>query len=121
MREQEARGGPPVPATLALVVHLAHAQVDVARRTVRGNGVGADEAGREQLGQPGQRHALGTAEVLKDVQDVGAPQILFQGLAVLELQQVLQFLAAGELAQIAQHALADLPQLLVAKQRSGIE
>ena len=121
MREQEARGGPPVPAALALVVHFAHAQVDVARRTVRGNGVGADEAGREQLGQLGQRHALGTAEILKDVEDVGAPQVLFQGLAVLELQQVLQFLAAGELAQIAQHALADLPQLLVAKQRSGIE
>ena len=37
-------------AALVLVVYLAHAQVDVARRTVRGNGVGADEAGREQLG-----------------------------------------------------------------------
>ena len=121
MREQEARGSPPVPAALVLIVHLAHAQVDVARRTVRGYGVGADEARREQLGQLGQRHALGTAEVLQDVQDVGAPQVLFQGLAVLELQQLLQCLAAGELAQIAQHALADLTQLLVAKQRSGIE
>ena len=116
VRQQPAGGCALVRAAVVLVAHLAHAQVQMAGLTVRGNRVGPHQAGRQQFGQLGQRHAPRRGEVLQDIQNVGVVQVLFQCLAVLELLQILQLLVAGQFGQVTQHALADLPQLLVAQQ-----